>query len=72
MSEAHQAVLLGEHMHGATLAPADARLLAKQLRHDLPGGHILAKGVHVIAVGGADVILPSQLPDDASGDGFLL
>lgn len=48
---AHQVVLGREHVHGATLAPADACLLAKQLGHDLPRGHILAQGVHVITVG---------------------
>lgn len=32
---AHQAVLLVKHVHGAALAAAATRLLAKQLRHDL-------------------------------------
>ena len=33
---AQEAVLAGEHVHGAALAPADARGLCVQLRHHCP------------------------------------
>lgn len=44
-------------MHGATLSTADASLLPKQLCHDVLRRYILAQGVHVIPVCGADVVV---------------
>ena len=44
-------------MHGAALATTDASLLAKELGHDLPRWHILAKGMNVVSVCGADKVV---------------
>ena len=67
-TQPHQVVLGAEHVHGAALAPADAGLLAKELRHDFSCRHILAERVHMVAVRGADVVVPPQVPDHARGD----
>ena len=64
-------MLLGKHVHGATLAPANACFLAKELSHDLFGRHILAQCMHVIAICGAHIVISSQQSDDARGDSFL-
>ena len=62
---AQQPKLFGEHVHGAALAAADAGLFAKQLGHDGARGDVLGEGVHVVAVGGADVVV---LAEEAEGE----
>lgn len=52
-------------MHGATLAPADACLLAEQLCHDFASWNVLAERMHMVTVCGADVVSPPQVPDHA-------
>ncbi len=64
-------MLLGKHMHGTSLATADAGLLPKQFRHDLPCGHVLAQCVDVVAVCGADVVVTSQQANDTGAHCLL-
>ena len=68
---AYQAMLFGEHMHGASLPPADACLLAEQFGHDLLGGHIFAERMDMVSVGGADIVFTCQQSYNSCGHSFL-
>mmetsp|Transcript_30622 Transcript_30622/g.76019 ORF Transcript_30622/g.76019 Transcript_30622/m.76019 type:complete len:324 (-) Transcript_30622:49-1020(-) len=68
---AHDAPLLGEHVHGPAPALGAARLLAVQLRHDLPRRDALTQSVHVVAISRRDDVVLAEALDDACTDGLL-
>ena len=58
-------------MHRATLAPADALVLAVDLLHHALHVAAFGDGVTVAAVGAGDVVVAAQVSADSGGDSFL-
>ena len=71
LNRAYKAVLLREHMHGASLTSADACFLAKQFCHDLTSWHVFAQCMDVVSIGGANIVILFQVSDHTSRDCFL-
>lgn len=60
----YHAMLLRKHVHGATLTTAQPGLLPKQLCHHLTCRASLAEGMHVVTVGGAHIVILTELTND--------